>query len=234
MSSEEKFKVLYFSDILCVWAYLAQVRLDRLVQTFDSKIIIEEHFISIFGSVKPKMEQHWSDGGVSDYAKHVRSIGSRFDHIDIHPDIWVKNTPVSSGGCHLFLKAIQILDARDELGASSLSTTSNKSIFERVVWEFRLAFFRDLVDISHFRFQVEISEKLGLPINKIQQLIDSGEAFSALDTDLQLKEQYGVVGSPSLVLNEGRQIIYGNVGYRVIEANIQELINQPENQASWC
>ena len=51
---------------------------------------------------------------------------------------------------------------------------------------------------------------------------------------IQLKDKYSVKGSPSLILNEGRQIIYGNVGYRVIEANVQELLNQPENQASWC
>ena len=65
-------------------------------------------------------------------------------------------------------------------------------------------------------------------------MIDSGAAHAALDCDFQLKEKHGVIGSPSLVLNEGRQIIYGNVGYRVIEANIQELLNQSENQASWC
>ncbi len=235
MVSPKKIKVLYFTDILCIWAYLAQIRIDKLLETFDSDIAIEEHFISIFGSVKTKMDQHWGDkGGVSAYAKHVQSIASKFEHIKIHSDIWVKNTPISSGSCHLFLKAVQILDKRQELSLSRLINTNNKSIFERVVWEFRLAFFRDLIDISNYKAQMKIAESMGLPVSEIQQIIESGEAFSALDSDLQLQEKYGVAGSPSLVLNEGRQIIYGNVGYRVIEANIQEMITRPENQASWC
>ena len=44
-----------------------------------------------------------------------------------------------------------------------------------------------------------------------------------------------IEGSPSFVLNEGRQKLYRNIGFRVIEANIQELLRVPgSNQASWC
>ena len=35
-------------------------------------------------------------------------------------------------------------------------------------------------------------------------------------------------------LNEGRQLLAGNVGYRVIEANIRELLDTPGDQQSWC
>jgi len=81
---------------------------------------------------------------------------------------------------------------------------------------------------------MEIIEKLRLPQNKVRAVIESGAAFAELENDIAIKEQYAVVGSPSLVPNERRQIIYGNIGYRVIEANIEELLKQPENQASWC
>ena len=50
----------------------------------------------------------------------------------------------------------------------------------------------------------------------------------------ELKEKFRVMGSPTLVFNEGRQMIYGNVGYRVIEANVLELLNKPKAAASWC
>jgi hypothetical protein len=37
------------------------------------------------------------------------------------------------------------------------------------------------------------------------------------------------------VLNGGRQKLYGDVGYKIIEANIQELIRDPHpDHASWC
>jgi len=235
MGTPKKVTILYFTDILCVWAYLAQVRIDQLKAKFGSDIVLQDHFVSVFGAVQSKMNQNWgSQGGVSAYCRHVQEIASKFSHIEIHPDIWARNTPTTSGSCHLFLKAIQILEAREELPQISQQENSDKSIFEVVAWELRLAFFKNLVDISSYKAQMEIAERLKLPHQKIQQVIESGAAFAALDGDLQLKDKHGVTGSPSLVLNEGRQIIYGNVGYLVIEANIRELLNQPENQASWC
>ncbi len=36
-------------------------------------------------------------------------------------------------------------------------------------------------------------------------------------------------------MNAGRQILYGNVGYRLIEANLNELLRAPNSDdASWC
>jgi len=178
------------------------------------------------------MEQNWgSKGGVSAYAKFIQQTATQFDHIDVHPELWQKNIPTTSSSAHLLLKGIQLLESRGEIAPNDPAA---QSLFEQVAWQLRLAFFRDLKDISSHQTQMEIIEKLGLPQNKIKTVIESGAAFAELENDVALKEQYAVVGSPSLVLNEGRQIIYGNVGYRVIEANIEELLKQPENQASWC
>lgn len=235
MSTTKKVTILYFTDILCVWAYIAQVRINELKIKFGSDVIFEEHFVSVFGAVEKKMEQNWGDkGGVAAYCKFIQEIASSYVHVEIHRDIWVKNTPTTSGSCHLLLKAIQILESRNELSLPDNLKNPENTVFAAVAWELRVAFFRDLLDISSYEVQKRVVEKLGLSIEQIQKVIDSGTAHAALDCDLQLKEKHGVTGSPSLVLNEGRQIIYGNVGYRVIEANIQELLNQPENQASWC
>ncbi|MCF6324595.1 MAG: disulfide bond formation protein DsbA [Gammaproteobacteria bacterium] len=235
MSTSKKVTILYFTDLLCVWAYIAQIRIEQLKIKFGSSIIIQDHFVSVFGAVELKMEKNWANkGGISAYSKFVHEKALKFDHIEVHPDIWKKNTPTSSSSCHLILKAIQILESHNEIQASSNSDHIDKSIFEVVAGELRLAFFRDLKDISNYKVQMEIIEKLGLPHQKIEEIIQRGFAFAALENDFQLKEEFGVSGSPSLVLNEGRQIIYGNVGYRVIEANIQELLSQSDNQASWC
>ena len=44
-----------------------------------------------------------------------------------------------------------------------------------------------------------------------------------------------IEGSPSFVLNEGRQKLYGNVGFHLMEASIQELFRTPHaDEASWC
>jgi hypothetical protein len=35
-------------------------------------------------------------------------------------------------------------------------------------------------------------------------------------------------------MNDGRQKLFGNVGYRLLEANVQELLRTPAGEASWC
>ena len=52
---------------------------------------------------------------------------------------------------------------------------------------------------------------------------------------MQEAARFRIEGSPTIVLNEGRQKLYGNVGFRVIEANIAELLRDPRpGEASWC
>lgn len=227
-----KIEISYFTDVLCIWAYIAQIRMDELQHNFAQQIQLKQHFIPVFGSVALKTEQVWKhQGGLTAYNKHIHELVAKFPHIDVHPDIWLTNTPTTSGNSHLFLKAVQILEQRGELDSADDSSTS---LFEQTIWQFRLAFFKQLINISHYSEQATIAETLGLPLGKIEQLINNGEAFAALDEDFQLRDTHRVTGSPSLVFNEGRQLIYGNVGYRVIEANIQELLKQPDNQRSWC
>ena len=68
-----------------------------------------------------------------------------------------------------------------------------------------------------------------------QRFIADGRAHALLDSDYKDAESLGVKGSPTMILNEGRQKLYGNIGYRIIEANIQELLRDPDpDQASWC
>ncbi|MGV6851355.1 MAG: DsbA family oxidoreductase, partial [bacterium] len=99
----------------------------------------------------------------------------------------------------------------------------------------REAFFRYCMDISDQKVLNKLAEQNKLPVKKINQVIKRGEAYASLHIDDQLRQQYKVPGSPTLVLNEGRQMLYGNVGYRIIESNIVELLRSPETgEPSWC
>jgi predicted DsbA family dithiol-disulfide isomerase len=51
---------------------------------------------------------------------------------------------------------------------------------------------------------------------------------------MQLAKDQDVRSSPTLLFNEGRQRLSGNVGYRIIEANVRELLDRPIVQHSWC
>ena len=221
-------KVLHFSDVLCVWAYVSQIRLQELQENFTSRIAIDFRFLQVFGDVQRKFELQWAQrGGAAGYGEHVRSIAGQFEHVTVHPEIWLRNTPRSSLPCHLFLCAVRLLDIDSPAPGQA-------SRLEHAARAVRDAFFRDLVDVSQRKALFGIAERIGLPVQKIEKILDSGAAHAALSDDLNLAKDCSVRASPTLIFNEGRQILTGNVGYRVIEANVRELLRAPSEQCSWC
>ncbi len=224
----EPIAISYYSDVLCVWAYIAQIRLDELMTNFSDQISIDDHFVSIFGNAQEKLENRWRDrGGLKAYSNHVHEVARKFNHITIHPDIWVKVLPASSTSCHLFLHAIKLLEIKGIVPKS-------EQVFKKATWAFREAFFTQLANIADRQVQFGIAEQLGLPITKIEEHINSGEAYALLSKDFDSSKEYTVTVSPTLIFNEGRQRLNGNVGYRVIEANIRELLHNPPGEQSWC
>ncbi len=228
-------RIAYFTDVLCVWAYVAQIKIDELKRHFQDRIALNYHYLTLFGNTHDRLVEGWQDrGGIEAYGAHVQGIGRDFGHVEIHPDIWCRNRPCSSLSCHLFLKAVALLEERGEIPASPQSHWQGRTLHEETVWRLRCAFFRDLQDIGQLSCQLDIASQLDLPCDRIRQLLENGAAHAAFTADLEIREKYAVRGSPTLVLNEGRQILYGNVGYKIIEANIHELLQRPAGQATWC
>ncbi|WP_434688187.1 DsbA family oxidoreductase [Pseudanabaena minima] len=221
-------RIFYFSDVLCIWAYIAQIRLEELKLAFPDNIEIEYHFVSVFGNAHEKLEKGWRDrGGLTGYSNHVKETASKFEHISVHPDVWTQEIPASSLSAHLFLRAVQLLEEKGFVPKSD-------KVLEKTTWAFREAFFTQLANISDRHIQFEIAKKLKLPKKAIQSIIDSGEAYASLFKDMELVKEHNVTVSPTLIFNEGRQRLNGNVGYRVIEANIRELLHNPASEHSWC
>lgn len=224
----EPIRISYFTDILCVWAYIAQIRLDELETNFQDKVAIDYHFVSVFGNAREKLEKSWRDrGSLKGYSNHVQEVLQKFNHVNVHPDIWTDVIPPSSMSAHLFLHAIQLLEMQDIVPKSD-------RMFEKAIWTFRERFFTERANISDRKVQFEIAEMLELSIAAIQAQIDSGEAYAQLAKDFDLVKEHTVSVSPTLIFNEGRQRLNGNVGYRVIEANIRELLHNPAGEQSWC
>ncbi len=225
-------EITYFSDLLCVWAYASQARIDAVKETFGDAVRIEHRFCSVFGDTARKITTTWKDkGGYQGFNAHLRQVAEEFPHIEVHPDIWLKTRPLTSASTHLFMKAVQQWDQESSVKQTRPAPTT----FDQVTWAFRCAFFRDCRDISRWDIQCEIAEALGVDIGAIEERIHSGIAFARLAADYQDADKMRIEGSPSFVLNEGRQKLYGNVGFRLLEANIQELLRTPRtDEASWC
>ena len=235
MSDKEPVHLTYFSDLLCIWAYAAEARVNEVRQKFGARIVITERICSIFHDTEQHIGRGWkARGSWSGFNTHLAEVAAKFDHIVLHPELWVKVRPASSMGPHLFIKAAKRVERRLSLplfengGHARLPS-------EHLAWQFRLAFFRDGRDIASYKVQREVATSLGLPCDEIELEIENGSAFGSLGEDIEVCKRFDIKGSPTFSLNEGRQKLYGNVGYHVIEANIQELLRKPTaSEASWC
>ena len=224
-------EITYFSDVLCVWAYVAQARIEAVKEKFGKSVGIEHRFCSVFGDTAAKITSTWKDrGGYEGFGAHLHDVAGRFPHVEVHPEIWLKTRPRSSASPHLFMEAVQHWDAE-----STATGGPAANVFDRMMWALRCAFFRECRDIASWDVQCEIGEGLGVDIGAIEGLMHNGVAFARLATDYQDAYKMRIEGSPSFVLDDGRQKLYGNVGFRLIDANIQELLRAPRaDDASWC
>jgi len=219
--------ITYFSDVLCVWAFIAQLRVDAAKSAFGDQIELDPRFCSVFGDTRRKIATQWGGkGGYEGFNAHLLHAAEAFPEVRLNPGIWRAVRPASSTGPHLFLKAAQLAEARGDVA---------KGAAEAATRAMRAAFFEDARDVASWQVQRDVGGEAGVDPGAVEARIRDGSAFAALSTDYHDAEVMGIQGSPSFVLNEGRQKLYGNVGYRIIEANIQELIRDPHpDQASWC
>lgn len=219
-------RITHFSDVLCVWAYVSQIRVDELRSSFQERVELNYRYLPVLGNVPKKMEAGWKDlGGVRGYSEHVRSVVEQFGYVTLHPQAWVRNTPQSSMPAHVFLCALRLMEATGGVPAGTQ---------QRAAWEIRHAFFQEAHDVSRQDVLLTIAEALSLPMAGIERTLNSGAAHAALSEDLDLARTQGIQASPTLLFNEGRQRLTGNVGYRIIEANVRELLEGAPGQLSWC
>jgi predicted DsbA family dithiol-disulfide isomerase len=78
-------KIDHYSDVLCVWAYISQIRVREACDKFCDDIAFSYHYLSVFADVNTKMATQWAPkGGLAGYADHVHQIAARFQHVRLH------------------------------------------------------------------------------------------------------------------------------------------------------
>ena len=97
--------------------------------------------------------------------------------------------------------------------------------------ELRTAFFTQAKDISDWSVQRAVSEKIGVDFDAVQRKIETGEAIAKLAADYELGQALHVQGSPTYILSEGRQILFGNISYGILEANVSELLSEKRTES---
>jgi len=211
----------YYSDVLCVWAWIAQPRLEELHSQWGNRVAIRHRYLDVFGDSHGKIQRQWGQSdGFEKFAAHVAKSIAPFEQIAVHPDIWAATRPRSSLQAHLVLKAVEQV-----AGATFVAPTAQR---------IRQAFFTEARDIGDLPLLLELAAMEGIDVQLLQTALSNGSALAALSEDQHSASALGIRGSPTWVLNEGRQVLYGNVGYRILNANIEELARHPAAGASWC
>jgi len=211
----------YYSDVLCVWSWIAQRRNDEINKQWGEQVVLHHLYLNLFGSYQRRMTQQWATrGGATGFADYVHASVAPFDNAPIHPELWRSVKPQSSLNAHLLIKA-------SELHYGSAAS-------EQFTFAIRDAFYTHAQDIGQQSLLLDLAQQQSLDRAPLLDALESGAAAAELMSDYQKAQESSIKGSPSWVLDGGRQLLYGNVGYRVLHANIEELLKNPEQEASWC
>lgn len=224
--SKPELMFAYWSDPLCIWALVAQAKLDCVLAEVGDRVNVDYHVVPVFGSVGWRFRAGpWARDGVVGRVDATRRIALEHGRDDVSGECWRRDCPTSSWAPGAALKAVWDMETA-EIVASGSGATYQKRLRER--------FFVEERNIARRTVQLELAEELGLPRAALEQRLDDGSALAALWDDHQLKEELRIQGSPTYVFESGRAMLYGNFSYGILHATVLELLRGAELGATPC
>ncbi len=217
----------HWSDPLCVWAFVAQPKLDCLLASeHGPHLDVRYHVVPVFGSVRHRFEQGaWASGGVEARVEATRRIAAEHGFPEVTGEVWRTAMPSSSWSPGAAVKAVGLGEALGEVAQGA---------GVRYQVALRRAFFLENRDVSRRRVQLEVAEDSGVPTGLVETLLDDGRAVAALWEDHERRVQLGIQGSPTWVFDGGRAMFYGNFAYDVLRAAVAEMVRGASPGGSPC
>lgn len=216
----------YWSDPLCVWALVAQDKLDRILAEKGEQLRVEYRVVPIFGSVRWRFEEGpWAADGVQGRVDKTRRVAADHGRPDVSGECWRRDPPASSWSPGVALKAVWALENEGRVAPG------RGADYQRILRE---RFFVDERNVARRSVQLEVAEELDVPRGPLEERLDDGTALAALWEDNRLKEELRVQGSPTYVFLGGRTMLYGNFAYGILHATVEELLGDRASGASRC
>ncbi len=79
----------YYTDVLCVWAWIAQPRLDKLCSEWREQVTVRYRYVDVFGDAHTKVRGKWGQqDGFDKFAEHVQQAGAELAGRDLHPFVF--------------------------------------------------------------------------------------------------------------------------------------------------
>lgn len=214
----------YWSDPLCIWALIAQQKLDRVLQELGGHVKVDYRIVPVFGSVPWRFaEGPWAKEGVDGRVAATRRIAEQGGRSDVSGECWRRAMPPTSWAPAAAIKAVFALEEGrgDEAGP----------VYQRALRE---RFFVGEQNIALRKVQLEVAEELGLPREAIEARLDDGSALSLVCEDHAEKERLRIQGSPTYVFDGGRAMLYGNFDYGILRSTLEELVRGAGPGGSAC
>jgi predicted DsbA family dithiol-disulfide isomerase len=63
LTADKQITIEYFTDVLCVWAYGAQIRLDQLKNDFGDRVQVVHRFLPLFAATAERIKREWEARG---------------------------------------------------------------------------------------------------------------------------------------------------------------------------
>lgn len=211
-----KLKVGYWSDPLCVWAFVAQSRLDRLLEERGGCLDIEHRLVPVFGSLPQRFRTGaWARQGPEGRAEATRQVAAEHGRPEVTGRVWVDDTPASSWPVSMAVKAVSRLEREGRAAPGSTGA---------YLAGLREAFFVRNLNICRREAWLEVARACGVEVARLEALVDEGTAMADLWEDYEEKERLRLQGSPTWVFDGGRALLYGNVSWGVLRATVEELL----------
>ena len=213
--------VEYYTDVLCIWAWISELRVQQLKKDFGDSIEIKAKYMDVFGDVNHKMNTTWlAKGGVIGFSEHIQKTAQSFPELNVNSTLWKNTQPSTSAVAHQYIKAVKLSHG-----------DSNAQAFALAIRE---AFYINAQNISDPQILNALIQAQGLDGSLVNLALNDGSAIAALMSDYQMAKAKNLQGSPTFILDNGRQTLFGNVNYRVLKANIESLLQADiPNSPSW-
>jgi predicted DsbA family dithiol-disulfide isomerase len=216
----------YWSDPLCIWAFVAQSKLDRILEAHGDRLEVAYRIVPVFGSVPQRFAQGpWAKEGVQGRVAATARIAREHGHPEVSGEIWLSDPPSSSWAAGAALKAVFTLEAKERLPQGTAAEYQ---------WQMRRRFFVDNRNVARRHEQLALAEALSVPRAELEALLDDGSALSALWEDYADKETLRIQGSPTYVFEGGRAQLYGNFAFGILSATVDELLRGMGVGSSAC
>jgi predicted DsbA family dithiol-disulfide isomerase len=216
----------YWSDPLCIWALVAQTKLDRVLAELGTHVVVDYRIVPVFGSVHWRFKDGpWAKEGLDGRVAATRRIAERCGRMDVTGECWRKAAPASSWAPAAAIKAVFAIEARAEIAAGS-GARYQRALRER--------FFVNEDNTARRDVQLSVAEADGVPRAPIERTLDDGSGLAAVWEDHNEKERLRIQGSPTYVFDGGRAMLYGNFDYGMLRSTVEELVRGSHPGSSAC